>query len=196
MKYFLLIITLVTSVQHSFAASGLIKSWSPREPQIITFEENPDNPDRVIYKFCLSKQRKKCIQLGDKSEGVRKDILLAEASRSEGMKTFMRYFRPIGTLVSAIGIAYVTIQTGGANLAFLGGSGSVIAMDLINSDSIAPEVYEEMSYYLNSEHNGLYVLEIQDTTIVDFSHVLEKKINQLTKECRETGARRACRHNY
>ena len=175
-KIVLFIIVTMTSV-NSMGFTGVIKSNDLREPQVITFQENPSNANLITYQFCLSEKMDKCVNLGH-PEGIEKDLLLKEARKNSRLKKIMTYFQPVASLATLIAAGYLTIQTGGATVAFLAGSGSYLLTDLIYSETNDTQLLSELSTALNPNSKGFFVLQ-ENLSILDFSYKLENKLESL-----------------
>lgn len=177
-KIVLFTLTIIVSV-NTLGFTGVIKSGNLREPQIIGFQENPNDTNFITYKFCLSERMIQCISLGH-PEGVKKELLLKEARKNARFKEFMTYFQPVASVTTLLVAVYLTIQTGGATIAFLAGSGSYLLTDLIYSENNNTDLLSELSTALNPNRKGLFVVE-EGISILDFSYKLEYKLKSLEK---------------
>ncbi len=161
----------------SYGETGLIKSSNPREPQIIIFQENPDDKDFIIYKFCLTSRMINCEIIGDIS-GIRKDLLLKEAAKTLKMKTFMTYFQPTAS-VALLGAGLgLTATMPGVLIAVAAGFSTAVGTILVYLESNDPEFLSQMSTALSTDRNGVFVLP-EDISIVLLSESLEEKLNSI-----------------
>jgi len=172
---------------HLVDSYSLVKSMESREPQRIFFYENPEDNERVIYEFCLSKKKEKCQILGSE-KGVKKSILAKETKRHEWLYKFLTPFQPVAEIAAGITFIYLAVQSGGT-VAFMAGTGSVMAFDGLHKIT-DPQKHKEYSDILNPESQGRF--RLSGVGIVEFSYILEKKIKKLTKYCFENPKEHKC----
>ncbi len=181
-KYIFLLILLIPAL--SMGGTGIIRSNSDQEPQVITFKENPENPNLMMYKFCLTNAKKKCISLGNE-DGVRKDLLIKEIQNIKNLERDLKYLRPT-VMIIILAVSYLAIKfSWGTSSGFFIASGSSLATNAIYSKNYDPIIFSEMYKFLNPKTNGLFILEPKDFSIVDFSHQLSKRLNNIEQQLNE-----------
>lgn len=186
MKKLVFLLILVLPVVSSGAAGRIVSYNSEREPQVISFQEDPDSRDSILYKFCLSEElerRGDCKILG---RGEKRSLSRAKIANAN-MKKVMTYLQPIAFITTILVTGYIAFQTGGTTIAFLAGSGSYLITDLVYLESYDPRLFSELSVVLNPKASAMgasFILP-EGISIVDFSYRLEEELNSI-KEYQES----------
>ncbi len=192
MKTLLVTLLIITSVK-SFAL-GKFFSSDPREPQIIIVQENPDNTDRVLFKFCTTKEMKKCWSLAG-PEGVLKTVLEKESNKQEKRSKIARYANPVEDLALFMVSMSVFGRIGKVGIAFIGGTLTMMGSDLINKESNSSSYKEELSLTLDPDQNFRIKLKLFETSISKYSYILEKKLRRMRYPCVEDQESQECKES-
>ena len=104
------IFTLLLSSWSAFPV-GVVRSLDPWEPQHIFIYENPDDPQRIIFEFCItkeskdkeeSKKREECYKMV-KEEGILGHLLQKETQFVEKYSGLVKNSRKVGPLLFILG---------------------------------------------------------------------------------------------
>jgi len=180
------------SCYNSLDMLGVIKSGMRREPQVIRIEENPLNPEKILFKFCLSKMSDDCEFLG-KPEGYDKETLSNRSNSLGRTAEIMYYTKPIISLLS--GLALIGISATG-----IGTSGVIIltavtvqASSVIDREkSTNHDVMKRIGNTLDPDAKNFMFKLGPNLTIVEFSYMLEQNLHKIDN-CRQTRRGRRCK---
>ena len=165
---------------------GQIRSINEWEPQCIFIYENPKDSDKVIFEFCTTKQGDHCYRMG-KEGGIPRSILEEESKFMKEMEIAIPYIRPIGTLLLLISGYRIALKVAPA-WAFVVGGGTEKGLEEFSNKKSFLYYWEDIRLAIDPK----FGIQIQVSSIIDFSKVLENILDRLKMPCVQNPKSQSC----